>query len=106
MDQEVRDKWIAALRSGEYTQAKEVLCTEDSNQMCCLGVLCDIMDPGGWNPDEDENGEQLRHTFALAGEEVIRPMFGLLTDQIADLVTKNDAGFTFDEIADYIEENL
>lgn len=34
------DKWVAALRSGEYTQGKFSLKSEDG--FCCLGVACDI----------------------------------------------------------------
>jgi hypothetical protein len=40
MDDVVKAKWIAALRSGEYQQAKGVL--NSTAGMCCLGVLCDI----------------------------------------------------------------
>jgi hypothetical protein len=33
-------KWIAALRSGEYKQGKNALCSND--EYCCLGVACEI----------------------------------------------------------------
>lgn len=46
---QVRGKWVEALRSGDYEQAKSKLqVTEvdsDSNKkigFCCLGVLCDL----------------------------------------------------------------
>lgn len=40
MRKEVKDKWLAALRSGEYKQGKNQLI--DGDNYCCLGVLCDI----------------------------------------------------------------
>ena len=36
-------KWIAALRSGKYSQTKEYL--QDSRGYCCLGVACEILIP-------------------------------------------------------------
>ncbi len=40
MNPEVKSKWLAALRSGEYKQAKGLL--RDHQGYCCLGVLQDI----------------------------------------------------------------
>ncbi len=40
MNPEIKDKWLKALRSGEYKQAFAVLKSTDG--FCCLGVLCDI----------------------------------------------------------------
>lgn len=40
MNEEVKQKWIAALESGEYKQGKFNLNKDE--QFCCLGVLCDI----------------------------------------------------------------
>jgi hypothetical protein len=34
-------KWIKALRSGQYKQCKEQL--RNNNKYCCLGVACDIV---------------------------------------------------------------
>lgn len=41
MNPEIKKRWVAALRSGEYEQGSEVLRTLD-NKFCCLGVLCDL----------------------------------------------------------------
>ena len=38
---EIRRKWVAALRSGEYEQGRFSLRTSD-NKYCCLGVLCEV----------------------------------------------------------------
>ena len=40
MNPEVKQKWIDALRSGDYEQGSEKL--RGVNGYCCLGVLCDI----------------------------------------------------------------
>lgn len=42
---EVKAKWLAALRSGEYQQGVSQLRYEDPDKVqrfCCLGVLCDL----------------------------------------------------------------
>lgn len=39
MNKEVKAKWVAALRSGEYKQGKGRL-KNINNEYCCLGVLC------------------------------------------------------------------
>lgn len=41
MNPEVKAKWIAALRSGEYKQGFYQLRQSDGRS-CCLGVLCDL----------------------------------------------------------------
>ncbi len=38
MDKELKAKWVAALRSGEFKQAQGRMLAEDG-AMCCLGVL-------------------------------------------------------------------
>jgi hypothetical protein len=38
---EIQQKWVAALRSGDYAQGSGLLRTSD-NKFCCLGVLCDL----------------------------------------------------------------
>lgn len=40
MDQQVKTKWLTALRSGEYKQGLGAL--NAGGEFCCLGVLCDL----------------------------------------------------------------
>lgn len=40
MKADIKQKWVAALRSGEYEQTEGVL--RNGNGYCCLGVLCDL----------------------------------------------------------------
>jgi hypothetical protein len=41
LDPEVKAAWVAALRSGDYTQGREYLRSSDDT-FCCLGVLCEL----------------------------------------------------------------
>lgn len=55
MPQEIKTKWLSALRSGDYTQSGGSL--KDEQGYCCLGVLMEVVD--GENVFEkwaDENG--------------------------------------------------
>lgn len=97
MDKELKAKWIAALRSGEYKQCTQDLCNGEA--YCCLGVLHRIVygkDPGsawyGYSSDSEESG-------AIVKRELPDGVRGSLIDM-------NDGGKTFPEIADYIEANL
>ena len=40
MNTEIKQKWVNALRSGEYEQGSEKLYS--GRGYCCLGVLCDL----------------------------------------------------------------
>lgn len=45
MDATIKARWVEALRSGEYEQAKGSLIVEAPSgkmEYCCLGVLCDL----------------------------------------------------------------
>ncbi len=42
MDRTLVDKWVEALRSGEYEQGNGVLRSVN-DKFCCLGVLFDVM---------------------------------------------------------------
>lgn len=44
MKKNIKKKWLAALKSGEYRQGQETLVQieESGKQYCCLGVLCHL----------------------------------------------------------------
>lgn len=80
MDQDIKRRWVDALRSGEYEQAKNYLSTSDG--YCCLGVLCEIAVQDGVvfkdheayfseeEPQNDYSAEELpRAVIAWAGLE-------------------------------------
>jgi hypothetical protein len=54
MNQDIKKKWVEALRSGEYEQGKDQLRSSD-DEFCCLGVLCDVAHKEGlgqWHLDD------------------------------------------------------
>lgn len=53
MKKEIADLWVAALRSGKYTQTRDRLHTRSG--FCCLGVLCDISGTSEWVACENPN---------------------------------------------------
>jgi hypothetical protein len=122
VNSEVKAKWVAALRSGQYEQGKSVLRSGD--RYCCLGVLCDISGLGTWVPvSAAETGEHGTYRYQFADKHSgsigllpfdVLSWAGLDNDAAAvdDMpdhmqpVTMNDIGRTFEEIADSIEAHL
>jgi hypothetical protein len=120
MKKEWADKWVAALRTGPYTQTRRTL--RGSKGFCCLGVLCDLVkdEPlvqGHWQ--ESDRG-QYGFTVAGAYADQILPsraqrLVGMVSSngslRTSDgamstaLSTLNDDGLSFDEIASIIEEH-
>ena len=98
MDKALKDKWMKALRSGEYGQARGRLrrTRSQGHAFCCLGVLADVIDNDEWSSD---NLWRAAHQSYLPGD-IVR-----MNDQY-DLVAKNDDGAPFPKIADWIEENI
>jgi hypothetical protein len=101
----LRAKWIAALRSGKYKQGVNRLRTQD-NCFCCLGVAADILGPGNW---EQKDFEWLYRVNALTRPREVDlsismlQRFGLDKSDQEKLVSMNDDGKSFSEIANYIE---
>lgn len=106
MKPEWKQKWIEALRSKKYVQGRGRLRTT-SNRFCCLGVLCDLVNPYGWtlNPDYEKYYE-FYGRGAYAPESVL-DVTGLTTAAQIRLACMNDHEYyTFDMISDWIEANL
>lgn len=121
MNQDVKEKWVAALRGGEYTQTTGRLRDRDS--YCCLGVLCDLavldgaIDPPvlteetcaccfpAWQYDESA-GELPMRVQQWAGLTEGNPTV-LYRGDTETLSTLNDLrGQNFEQIADVIEDQL
>ena len=107
MNPEVKAKWVAALRSGEYEQGTEML-RPGENTYCCLGVLADVVDPNGWKLEPGNFGPLWEHkSFCGRPSNDILKQVGLTRKAVDDLIKMNDVELRpFNEIADYIEENL
>ena len=110
MNNVIKAKWVAALRSGEYQQTHRQL-KDNNNSFCCLGVLCDL--------HSKETNDRWSGDFYLGERgmlpKVVTKWAGLghwHTDQVKignktdDLSEHNDSGATFLEIADAIENQL
>lgn len=112
MDKHLKTKWLAALRSNQYAQTKYQLVRERNKgeyAYCCLGVLCEV---AGLEKSNDR--EHLNHFISKAGYHAeaslptdLREKAKITLEQQRELTALNDAkGYTFPEIATYIEENM
>lgn len=120
MNPEVKAKWVAALRSGEFQQGKNALKSEEG--YCCLGVLCELHRrevDGSWRLQASGNYAYGMSTSFLPGEVLdwagLRNSWPnvIIDDERASLDTHNDGstGYTvrcksFEEIAKAIEDQL
>lgn len=118
MNPEVKRKWVEALRSGKYKQGKERLCDKDNN-FCCLGVLCDIYLSERNDEWENTSGiDKLCYGLSCYPPPEVRNWAGLDyrnphvkvpcgPDGTRSLgVLNDDCNYTFEQIADLIEEQL
>jgi hypothetical protein len=102
MNEEIKQKWVAALRSGKYSQTRETL--QDENGFCCLGVLCEVM----------KLPKPIPYIYTFRGKHLekdlthdFRDSVGLSYTAEGELIELNDKEhYSFAEIAEYIEENL
>jgi hypothetical protein len=120
-------KWIAALRSGEYTQTTKRLHDRENGGFCCLGVLCDLYakdhPEAGWKPDEKPGVtnpaaipfyDNMSKGFDVANVNSAMPSANVLAWAGLDwrdvfyqnLAVQNDNGATFEVIADIIQREL
>jgi hypothetical protein len=104
MDAELKTKWLAALRSGEYSQTQQVLHRKDPNGYCCLGVLCEISESGTWDSDGTYYKFHEKGVDLMAGGATVQRFLPWTIS--SNLANMNDDGTTFPEIADWIEENV
>lgn len=103
---ELKAKWLQALRGGEYAQTREKL--RDDDGFCCLGVLCDLVDPKGWGADEWGDT-----TFTYNDDEASGSLPSSMNlkfiagkDENKLIAMNDDEGKSFSEIADWVEANL
>lgn len=113
MDADLKAKWIAALRSGEYRQTQQGCLREalkrkgTSYSYCCLGVLADISGIGAWSGEELLfKGRPMNGYLYATNAESACDVLGLHRDTTSRLGRMNDNGKSFAEIADYIEAHL
>ena len=107
MNKNVKERWLRALRSGEYSQGRGQLFDPETGGYCCLGVLAQeegwLRDDGSIESPDNENNP---HTGEIPGY-LWSIVVGLSDDDQFKLVKLNDMDRrNFNEIADWIEENL
>lgn len=124
IDEKIKTKWVAALRSGEYKQGRGALRKKDSggDRFCCLGVLCDIYAKEKSKDTKwilDYYGDK---EYSFGGDINMPPRnvnawVGLgdttwdslqikASRKYGTLYDLNDSGSPFKKIADYIESQL
>lgn len=111
MNPEIKARWVAALRSGDYQQTRYNL--RNGNGFCCLGVLCDLhaketgrewaIDAHGgyFYGDTDSWGVLPQIVVGWAGLEFCNPS----TEDGICLANLNDRLVPFSAIADIIENS-
>jgi hypothetical protein len=104
LDKELARKWVEALRSGNYEQAKFNL--QLNGKFCCLGVLCEI---SGLEKKTTKGYTIYKHNEQVAA--IILPLsfrseIGLPGWIEARLTKMNDSGDSFEQIALYIEKEF
>lgn len=142
MPNEIALKWLDALRSGKYKQVtghlrkvevRDAAGNTLQEGYCCLGVLCDLVDPLRWvaptvtdatgsyfyvnpnprntalpdDPDEEDTEEEFTDKL-LAGyppQEYLERV-GLTEADARELAVRNDRGYSFEQIAVMIEDML
>lgn len=126
MNPVVKQLWVDALRSGKYKQARSYLANEQGH--CCLGVLCELAIQNGVSVEKREEhyitdieDDRLYYTYddaeAVLPQSVVdwAEVPGCNPDVLSNheegdedesLAGLNDAGASFEEIANIIEMYL
>jgi hypothetical protein len=84
MNQVVKAKWVAALRSGEYKQTTGQLKKTEGH--CCLGVLCEL------HLKEHPESKGFHYPDGLEGVVVYGNSPGMLADEVRRWAGLDDDG--------------
>jgi hypothetical protein len=115
MNQEIKHRWIEALRSGEYEQGQECLHNHNENTFCCLGVLCDLHAKEtntNWvnYPEEGYPSDYLGYDVILPDEVIdwsgLEDHNPRVTPTLSIAAYNDQKGYSFDQLADLIEKHL
>lgn len=93
MRKSVKEKWVAALRSGEYKQATGVLKNKEGGY-CCLGVLTDlaikdgvvmeVKEPHDFPHEAEQNGEYYDEDLNYEDGYTFDGSYELTPDKVID----------------------
>lgn len=113
MNKKIAEKWVKALRSGEYKKTAGMLCKVAKNgnkSYCCLGVLTDLYNKEHGIPRTVYGGylkEEVRQWSDMNSVEGIIAGSGHYSGQtLADLNDCDNSKRSFKRIADIIEDNV
>ena len=124
MKKEIAEKWVAALRSGEYKQTKGKLADVERAEHCCLGVLCEMAIKDGVDVEvgvrlDEDDGYDIFYTefdketghppdsvrkWAGMGSPSGR-LYQPAYDEDTSLASLNDRNWSFKQIAEVIEKH-
>lgn len=111
LDLKLKEKWLTALKSGEYKKGKSTLYKKSNNTFCCLGVLCKITDNlkilnGCAGYIEKEYLDNNNIPEFLVYDAIKESRLFELQKIYRKLAVLNDHSETFEEVIEYIEQNL
>lgn len=107
LPEDFKKKWVDALRSGKYKQGKGMLYNGSNDSYCCLGVAAEVC-----GLDMVLHGEHAAIPN-IRTQEIMKVDFKVPTEFANNQGLQNvlwrmndEKDNTFEEIADYIEQNL
>lgn len=106
MNDALKSRWLEALRSGDYEQGTGYLNkkVDGDHHFCCLGVLCDLVEPEAWVESDLEDIMSHRNgVWYGLPDALFTKARGLTDSEVSYLAALNDNEWTFAEIADEIE---
>lgn len=114
MRKQLKEKWVKALRSGEFKQGKDYLCAEQddgTHAFCCLGVLACVM---GKKPERLISKSHLNEVRMAKPSGLGSWGSGCYDNEDPEthyttqrkLAAMNDNGDSFKQIANWISRNL
>jgi hypothetical protein len=118
MKREIKEKWLQALRSKKYKQARLSLkrrLDDGSYGYCCLGVLAEVCGLDDWKTIKYENGsEDDKIALMYEGSKFYGGLpdrcleqISMRLDEARMLANMNDfSEMSFEEIANVIEQEI
>lgn len=109
LDKETKEKWLTALRSGEFKKGRIYLRDKEDNY-CCLGVLCELND----RPKQLHGDGGYSYDGILCNLTKTNPLYDILgdygtfngfnIDKHNSLAGINDNTDTFENVIEVIEK--
>lgn len=126
MKEEIKKRWVEALRSGEFKQGTGALYNPDTGEHCVLGILCELAVQDGvvQRHDHEHGGPSVYGNLGGDDSDVVVPPeviewagldsciplveyfdeeYGNTYEAVAEM---NDRGLSFKYIAELIEEDI